>query len=233
MITRYKNKLFSILGDSISTLEGYSVPSDAAFYDNEMKLRSGVITPADTWWGMLISRLGGEVLINNSFSGSTVCHHPAYEIESYSSSDERTSSLDFDKTPPDVILIYMGTNDWGRGIRVSREEGDVDGGIFFSDCYSLMLEKLKRNYPSAEIWCFTLARSTFPSGGGIFPYEYRGIHMSKYCDEIKRCAQKYGCRVVDLFERCAPYEVVDDFHPNLEGMKRIAEAALSEVERFG
>ena len=30
--TDYKNKHFSVLGDSISTLEGYSIPEEAAYY---------------------------------------------------------------------------------------------------------------------------------------------------------------------------------------------------------
>ena len=58
----YQNKYFSILGDSISTLEGYSQPREAAFYSGERKLKSGVFTPSDTWWGQVIERLGGQLL---------------------------------------------------------------------------------------------------------------------------------------------------------------------------
>ena len=65
----YKNKLFSVLGDSISTLEGYSVPESAVYYDTAHKLTLGVLTPKDTWWGQVIDHLGGKLLINNSFSG--------------------------------------------------------------------------------------------------------------------------------------------------------------------
>ena len=72
MKSDYKEKKFSILGDSISTLQGYSEPDYAAFYDTAHKLKSGVLTPSDTWWGIVIERLDGELLVNNSISGSTV-----------------------------------------------------------------------------------------------------------------------------------------------------------------
>ena len=55
----YKNKLFSILGDSISTLDGYTEPDGAAFYTGMEKFRADVFTPDDTWWGQVIQYLGG------------------------------------------------------------------------------------------------------------------------------------------------------------------------------
>ena len=65
----YKGKRFSVLGDSISTFDGYSEPDYAVFYDITHKLESGVLGPADTWWGRVIEHFGGELLVNNSFSG--------------------------------------------------------------------------------------------------------------------------------------------------------------------
>ena len=92
MITEYKNKLFSVLGDSISTFEGVSEPEFAAFYDNYNKLLGNIYSPKQTWWGIVIDTLGGELLVNNSISGSTVTWHPSYEISSYACSDERRQS---------------------------------------------------------------------------------------------------------------------------------------------
>ena len=72
-LDRYQNKYFSILGDSMSTLEGYSQPRHAAFYDTARKFESGVLRPSDTWWGMVIEHFGGRLLVNHSVSGSMVC----------------------------------------------------------------------------------------------------------------------------------------------------------------
>lgn len=212
----YQDKYFSILGDSVSTLEGYSQPDFAAFYDTEKKLLSGVLTPADTWWGQVIDALGGRLLVNNSFSGSTVCKLPAYEIESYGCSDERTGSLHSGDVTPDVIMVYIGTNDWGRGI---------DPAVF-AKAYQCMLEKLRKNYPKAELWCFTLAISQFASGEP-FPYCYRGYHMEEYCNVIRGLAAQYGCRLIDLYRNADPYETIDDFHPSAGGMLTLATAAIN------
>ena len=154
----YNGKRFSVLWDSISTFQGYSHPDDAAFYDTSRKLELGVLTPSDTWWGQVIEWLGGELLVNNSISGSTVCWHPLYEIPSYACSKKRTSSLSKDGILPDVIMVYMGTNDWGCGTRIHYDERydcTKETPALFSVAYRMMIERLKNNYPNAEIWCIT------------------------------------------------------------------------------
>lgn len=220
----YQGKYFSILGDSISTLEGYSQPDFAAFYDTEKKLLSGVLTPADTWWGQVVDALGGRLLVNNSFSGSTVCKLPAYEIESYGCSDERTGRLRSDAVTPDVIMVYIGTNDWGHGLAPTPNGWHTGPLTVFSEAYRTMLEKLQINYPEAEIWCFTLAVSKFPEG--TFPYRYRGYHMEEYCNVIRTLAAQYGCRLIDLYHNAEPYETIDDFHPSARGMQTLATAVI-------
>ena len=223
----YENKYFSLLGDSISTLEGCSQPDFAAFYDWEKKLLSGVLTTADTWWGQVIDALGGRLLVNNSFSGSTVCKLPAYEIESYGCSDERTGSLHTDGQNPDVILVYLGTNDWGQGLAPVPSVGRAGGLCVFSEAYRAMLDKLRKNYPQAELWCFTLAVSKFPEGP--FPYCYRGHYMDEYCNVIRDLAEEYGCRLIDLYRTAAPYETIDGFHPNAQGMQTLAKGVISAL----
>lgn len=229
----YQNKLFSILGDSISTFEGCSVPESAVYYDTAHKFASGVLTSLDTWWGQVIEHLGGELLVNNSFSGSTVCWHPLYEVQSFSCSDERTSSLHRDGTLPDVIMVYMGTNDWGCGFRVFRDERFdcvADTPALFFAAYRQMLWKLRQNYPNAEIWCFTLPVSQCSAKTNFkFPYCYGGRHISEYCEAIRACADEFGCRLIDLYNNCAPYDTLDGFHPIASGMKTIAGAVICEL----
>lgn len=228
MKSMYENKYFSILGDSISTLDGYSEPKDAVFYDISCKLESGILTPADTWWGRIIDTLGGRLLVNNSFSGSTVCYHPFYEIPSYGCSDERTGALGRDGILPDVIMVYMGAND--RGYAFPVEDDKSGSPTSFLPAYSLMLDKLKRNYPDAEIWCFTLPVSKCDSQDGFsFPFSIGGRHISEYCDAIKKCAKIKDCRVIDLYSTSEPFDTIDGIHASAEGMKMIAQAVISAV----
>ena len=92
-ILSYQNKFFSVLGDSISTLEGRNPPEYSVFYDWDHCCMANVFSIGDTWWGQVIEALGGFFLQNNSFSGSRVSKAHDCEIESYGCSDSRTASL--------------------------------------------------------------------------------------------------------------------------------------------
>lgn len=228
---KYENKYFSILGDSISTLAGYSEPKEAAYYDGDTRIFSRVATGMDTWWGQVIDALGGRLLVNNSWSGSLVVKHPLCEIPSYGCSDERTSALGKDGVMPDVILVYMGTNDWGHGVRVLQEGTEVaDTRSIFSVAYKLMLEKLQKNYPNAEIWCFTMPITRCSAKENFtFPYYFGGRHIEEYCKAITACAEELGCRTVDLYNRSDFPDTMEGFHPTADGMKTIAEMVLAVI----
>ena len=230
---RYKNKYFSILGDSISTFEGSSQPENAVHYTLATKMASHVATVLDTWWGRVIEDLGGILLVNNSVSGSMVSKPENVEYFSYGCSDERTSALWKGGIEPDVIMVFMGMNDWGLGIQVTKNVrcGQDDGITLFSVAYGEMLKKIKAKYPKAEIWCMTLPISFCSAETDFeFPYYKGGRHIQEYCNAICDCAKRYDCRVVDLHRRIQAYDTWDEFHPNLFGMMTIAEAVIEEIK---
>ena len=230
----YNNKHFSILGDSISTFEGISEPKGGVYYTTERKIASGVVTVLDTWWGQVVEQLGGKLLVNDSWSGSTVCWNPQYQVPSYGCSDERTSSLGKNGITPDVIIVFMGINDWGNGFQVvgnGNVKADEKDCALFSNAYRIMLEKLRVHYPKAEIWCMTLPISSCSAREGFaFPYYYAGRHIVEYCDAIREVAQQDNCRVIDLYNHSEPYDTLDGFHPNASGMRTIARAVITAVK---
>ena len=222
---KYRGKNFSILGDSISTFEGVSLPKESAFYDTPKKLEAGVLTLSDTWWGQVIERLGGNLLVNNSISGSTVTFHPSYEVPSYGCSAERTGALHKDGVMPDVIFVCLGTNDWGAGVRVTSNSKEK---TYFQFAYQTMLEKIKNNYPNAEIWCITPALTCCTRKKDFqFPYFYAGRHIAEYCDAIQECANEHACKTVHLFHGAKACDTIDGFHPNRNGMQTIAERVIA------
>ncbi len=227
------NLKFSVLGDSISTLADFSYPIDAVYYTNQRKHEAQVFTPEDTWWGQVIAHHGGSLLVNDSFSGSTAVKSPACFVPSYGCSDERTAYLHKGEQMPDVIMIYLGTND--RGICAKpcpSEPCEQDDVSVFSVAYASMLEKLRTNYPEAQIWCLTLAVSTCSNNPYFeFPYMNGGYHIEQYCTAIRTCAQEHGCRVIDLYAQTAqnPYDTMDGWHPNAQGMKTLSDAVLAEL----
>ncbi len=228
----YQNKLFSVLGDSISTLDGYSEPNYAAFYEGRKKFETNVFSPEDTWWGQVIAHLEGFFLANNSFSGSMVHKSRYCEIESYGCSDERTSSLHKGEQMPDIIMIFMGINDWGAGTQLTatNEAQTQDIGIF-SVAYETMLKKLQKNYPEAKLWCLTLPVGTRKDQEDfVYPYQYRGKHIEEYSEIIRASAKKHNCHLIEMYHPDMPYDSIDGFHPNAEGMKTLAETIIKSLQ---
>ena len=225
---KYKNKLFSILGDSISTLDGYNPSEYLVYYEGYNKFETDVFSMEDTWWGQVIEALGGDLLANDSFAGSLLAKHRSCIIPSYGCSDERTSALGNDGASPDVIMLFIGTNDWGMQMKLYPDEGSEEDLSFFSVAYQKTIEKLRKNYPDSEIWCFTLPINrndprTASACEGRSP-------IDGYCKVIRECADRNGCRLIDLYTSAPDYDTVDGFHPTAKGMKIIANAVLKHFE---
>ena len=238
---KFFGKRISIIGDSISTFEGYNPQGFNLFYNEEKKHQSCVENVSDTWWQMLIDFLGAELLVNNSWSGSRVTKLPGRnELFPSGCSDERTNGLHLGIKKPDVILIYIGTNDWAYGALTGGETRIIEGDIneLFYQAYHGMIDKVKKNYPQAEIFCFTLS-STFMSSNPkfSFPHKHGGTHIEVYNNIIKQVASSSGCRLVDLYSYRIPYDALDGSHPNRQGMLTLAietirSMADDEVSRF-
>lgn len=229
-ISPYAGKRFSVLGDSISTFEGYNPPEYNVFYNREKQKVSGVERVEDTWWKMVIDTLGGELLVNNSWSGSLVARQQ--DQESYfpsACSEERTASLHCGNAMPDVVLVFLGTNDWGFGVDIENMY-PRDVCRSFGAAYSVMLEKLRRNYPSSEIWCCTLT-ATYRSNDPNYTFRptYGGIHMEEYNAIIRQTAMNYQCRIADIYNNQKPCDTIDGLHPNRQGMALLAEQVIQAM----
>ncbi len=225
----YKGKLFSILGDSISTLSGYN-PEEFVYYNRAKSSKSKVNFFKDTWWGSVIDSLEGLLLVNNSISGSCVSQLPNSETEYHACSDERTSSLDKDGLSPDVIMVFMGSNDWGWAVDLQSSDADSNDISCFKPAYEEMLKKLKRNYPSAEIWCLTLGKLIWEQKpNSKIPSELKRKDIAEYCKIIRDCAEKFDCDLIDIYNIVGTYDLFENGHPTAIGMKQIADAVLSVI----
>ena len=116
--TGFRGKTLSILGDSISTYLGISnntsynttIGNNAVYYNTTThKLLKSV---DETWWMQTMDALGLSLCVNNSWSGSCASDResPGTGSVAYQS---RCTQLHNDNTNtnPDIIAIYLGTND--------------------------------------------------------------------------------------------------------------------------
>lgn len=230
----YFGKQFSVLGDSISTLDGYNPLGYNLFYFGENCFRSGVREMKNTWWGKVIDFFGGELLVNNSWSGSRVTQLPGSDsLFPSGCSDERTGSLHIRNVMPDVIIVYLGTNDWANGVSTELNESVRLGNEYndlFDGAYGNMIRKIRSNYPNAEIWCCTLCATFMSSDPSFkFPYKYNGNYINKYNQIIETVANQQNCKMIDLFSYSVPYDSIDGSHPNVNGMNTLATLMIRSI----
>ena len=233
---KYFGKQFSVLGDSISTLDGFNPKGYKVFYAGDNCVKSGVVKATDTWWDKVIGFFGGELLVNNSWSGSRVTKLKDKEqLFPSGCSDERTAALHINAVKPDVILVYLGTNDWAFGAKTGNETRILgeDSNEFFDEAYDRMLKKLKSNYPESEIWCCTLCETHISKRPDFqFPHKYAGTHIEEYNEIIRDVVRCNGCRLIDLYDYKIAYDSIDGSHPTNVGMNTIATMVIRSIAGF-
>lgn len=246
-IASYQGKKVSVIGDSISTFKNVSnntsynstIGNNAVYYNPG---RLG-IELADTWWQQVIEALDMELLVNNSWSGSTI--FPPHKGEGSQGYLTRCVNLHNDTTgeTPDVIWVYLGTNDYSSKYIdiIGTAEIDYDslikeenGAYSYAEpttvceAYAVMLHKMKVAYPEAEIYCMTLLpkRSTALAG-----------QPTVFNNYLKAIADHMECGLIDL-ENCGIRTDISDFdtyiadhglHPGPKGMDMISKTVLSSM----
>ena len=204
---------FSVLGDSISTFQGFTPPG-GVYYAPSSGPVTGVHSVEDTWWMQVIRGLGGRLLANNSWSGSTVTspgRMPAC-------SEGRIRKLAPDGQVPDHILVLSGLNDVNMYLPPEQ----------FGKSYALMLENIRTHYPKAKVTCGTLITG-YLSQSPFRAFFYFQERLGAYNEQINKAVRGAGYEVADLAALKEQYPSMDGLHPNGEGMKKLAELWLRSV----
>ena len=108
-----------IFGDSYSTFEGHIPDGYEIYYYKDGRSNGEVKTVEETWWHRVITETGSRLILNNSYSGSAMCHsgYGGVEGSRHSSFVTRLNALRdsgfFDENKIDTVFIFGGTNDTG------------------------------------------------------------------------------------------------------------------------
>ncbi len=152
-------KNIMIFGDSYSTFHGYIPEHYAAYYWQEPSPCHGLNSVEQTWWYQLMRETNSNIVVNDSWSGSTV-GYTGYEgentdVNSFIARLEKYIAADFffDKNI-DTVFIFGGTNDDWCGAEVGelRFEGFEKADLYRvlpAVCY--MIKRTKEAIPDARI----------------------------------------------------------------------------------
>lgn len=244
-----EKKTLSILGDSISTFSNHSNGSAAATTNTTIQNgaiyypRSGFsVTAGSTWWYQAADALGLEILVNNSWSGSCLLKERSGTVGAYVDRCVQLHDNTGDNAgqTPDVIAIFLGTNDYYTypGTLGSFEAIDfgtliqsADTGYTYAqpstslEAYAIILHKISQAYPNAEVYCFTL-----------LPRVNSTSQPTAFNEDLCQLAQHFGVNTVDLYhcgissDSTAFYKLMgDNLHPDDPGMDAITNAFVSAV----
>ena len=211
-----KGKKISILGDSISTYQGIS---DNPAYNRELYYNPyyyGRVFPIEkTYWHRVMSALGLVLCVNNSWSGGNLSG-----IDDEDSGVNRVYDLSNNNgEDPDIIIVFMGTNDLGRGV-------DVD--VFSAD-YERVLDTIVNKYPHAMVCCVNL-----PDRDPILKGRAEAFN-SAIEEAVKKAGDNFF--IADLFHSKLNNDfyylnTMDGLHPDEDGMRYIAEIVEEAIRNY-
>lgn len=145
-----------IFGDSYSTFEGFIPAGYDVYYSEENRDGTGVTDVAQTWWHMLAREADLNLVLNDSWSGSTMGH------TGYGNADcSKTSSFIFrlrqmiengffQKNEIHKVFVFGGTNDncCGATLGEAKYENWVEDDLFFVlPAIAYFLQLLKKTCP--------------------------------------------------------------------------------------
>lgn len=212
-------KNFVIFGDSYSTYEGYIPETFPTYYCEQGRPQGPLVTKMkleETWWGRLLKNTDAKLVLNNSWSGSTVCYTGyAGDCSTSSSFIYRYRQLQkegfFTDKRIDTLFVFGGTNDsWANAplgaLRFSDWEEKDLFNVLPAICY--FMHRLKSDFPNTRI--------VFLANCGI---------KTEIIEGIKLAGERFKVGVIQL-------ENIDkdSGHPTVKGMGEIYNQVLNFLQ---
>ena len=247
----FAGKKISILGDSISTYENYTSGIAADTTNSNVRNNKvwngynpgnalfGGSSVESTWWKRTVSSLGATMLVNNSNSGESTFNavYSGRCTELHDNTGENSGEK------PDIIFIYLGTNDnqntKGDPSRLTAAKIESIGEnlayypMDLTEAYAMLLYRMKKAYPDAEIYCLTnLERSDHPiewtHETSAIIREVAALFDGVYVADI--CIESEVTRDNPDYEKYMPKDSGGkSLHPGVEGMKEISRVLLKTI----
>ena len=204
-----------IIGDSYSTFKGY-IPKDyGPYYTGEWG--TDLTKVEETWWHRFVARTGANLVLNDSWSGSTVCYTGRVSPEfAYRSSFIHRMHLMikdgfFEREKIDTVLIFGATND-------SWLETTPKGEIQLSDWTE---EDLYSTLPAIGYMIAKL-KEILPDGNIIYMINTELLPCIN--EAVKVASDHFGTSYLE-------FDYIDktDGHPTVKGMADICDQLMEAI----
>lgn len=204
-----------ILGDSYSTYEGYIPEGNAFWYGVCEKNTTDVTSVTQTWWHMLLAGADATLVLNESYSGSTVCNTERPEIPGTSFVRRLDALIErgfFSQCRIDTVFVFGGTNDaWihspiGENHYRGARGAELD---FVLPAFCYLLERLVAVLPQARIVA-------------VFNCDIKEEILQGFAD----AAREFGVEALQLQGVSK-----QNGHPDVKGMREIKEQLAEFLQK--
>lgn len=215
-----QNAYLSIIGDSISTYEGY-IPKGHLHFPEYSS--TGSVSVDQTWWKKTVSNLGCRLGVNNSYSGT--CVMDAYGAYTSSETVQRLRKcMRSDNIAPDIIVVFMGMNDCLiENVSVTQ----------FAKSYENMIKNLQELYPDAVLFFATISYEVNYESKGADALKKHLESKAEMNEIIRNLAKEYNHPVIEFASAFNSREyLLDTVHTNYKGMEKFAEVATKAIREY-
>ena len=236
-VGEFEGKTLSILGASMSTYTGISNNPDynSTIGNNAVYYTAGKhgVYADDTWWMQVCSDMGLRLMVNNSWSGSSLLHERNGTVGAYV--DRCVQLHNNAGEDPDIIAIQMGTNDF-QYYKDTLGTADIDYSALITEngdgtyTYStpvtsleaaaIVLHKISVRYPNAEVYYLNISQRIDGTDDLIRSFNA----------ELKQVVEHFGAHIVDIYGSAITMETFRTYigdgrvHTNCLGMDAYTEA---------
>ena len=240
----FKGKWVSIIGDSMSTYQGYMPEGNTTYYPKD-----DVDDVNKTWWHILLTKLGAKLCVNESWGDRKVCGSDAQDVKNamggklhrvkgntYTNLDGTTETATED-VYPDIILIAVGVNDFLNASTLGDASSSTgvkpNYTTNFYIAYDYMLVQITQilYYKNAQIYCLN---TPYTSKIALFGTNTNGNTQLDFNKVIENGAESYGIHFINLFNLCihdgnASINLIDKIYPKAIMMNKIANQCYNEI----
>ncbi len=206
-----------IFGDSYSTFEGFIPEGNAIYYRDGGNDTTDVTKVEETWWHQVAKEIGLNILFNDSWSGSTLCHtgYDGVDCSKTSSFIYRLRNYIadgfFEKNNIDKIFVFGAINDNAANSPLGEIKYD---DFKEEDLYCVLpaiayfVKTLKEVAPKADLYCLVNTEM-----------------KSEIVEGFRQACEKLGATAV-VFKHINK----SNGHPTVQGMKDIKNQVLEYLK---